>query len=72
MSLQIHETIVLKINRQEYNLLMFLRNKLPYGKCLVFTQNGKPVRIERAIESIMLIETMGLDFSQGEKAGNSS
>jgi len=53
MSIQIKKTIILKIDRKEYDLIMFIRNKMPYGRCLLFTKDAKPIRVEKVTESIL-------------------
>ena len=71
MSIHINRTVILKLTNQEYNFIMFIRNKLPFGKCVLFTRDGMPIRIEQGISSVVF-NNMGLDFSQEEKTGNSS
>lgn len=54
MSIHLHKTIVLKLDKKEYDLIMFIRSRMPYGKCVLITKDGKPVRVEKATESILL------------------
>ena len=73
MSLKIRKSIIMKASIPDYKLLMFIRNKLPFGKCVLYTKNGLPARVEKAVISELFDDNdMGLDFSQEEKAGNSS
>ena len=69
MSIRINQTIIIKVKKEEYDLLIFFREIMPYGKCQVFTKDGLPVRIERSMGSIKLgIEgKVGLDFSPKER-----
>ena len=71
MSIRINQTILIKVNKFEYDFLLFVRNKMPYGKCVLFTKDGYPVRIEKALDSILfgLDNKEGLDFPQEKKAG---
>ncbi len=43
--------VELKISSREYELLLFIRNKLPYGKCLLVTHEGQPSRVEEIQKS---------------------
>lgn len=53
MEINIKKAIVLKIGKNEYDLLMFIRNTMPYGRCVLITKDGKPIRVEKATESIL-------------------
>lgn len=39
-----HKGIIL--SDEDYDLIMFCRNELPFGSCTLITHNGKPVRVE--------------------------
>ena len=71
MSIRINQTILIKVNKFEYDFLLFVRNKMPYGKCVLFTKDGMPVRIEKALDSILFgIENKeGLGISHEKKNG---
>ena len=34
------------LSQEEYDLVMFIRNELPYGSCTLITHGGKPKRAE--------------------------
>ena len=53
MSVKIGQTIVIKVNQKEYELILFIREKMRYGKCILITKDGRPIRIEKATESIL-------------------
>ena len=46
MSIKINNTFVVKLNREEYNLIIFMREKLIYGKCQLVVHQGRPIRVE--------------------------
>lgn len=53
MSIKFRNKIILEVNKYEYDFLLFVRNKMPFGKCVLITRDGYPLRIERPTESIM-------------------
>ena len=34
------------LSEEDYDLIMFIRNELPYGSCVLITHGGKPRRAE--------------------------
>ena len=35
-----------ELTKKEYDLIIFIRNELPFGKCFLITHNGQPERVE--------------------------
>ena len=59
----------LKVNKEEYDLIMFIRNNMPFGKCILTTHEGQPVRVEDIKKTIIfgLVEkTGGEDSRRGQ------
>lgn len=44
MSIQIRKAIIL--NQKEQDLIVFVRTKMPYGRCTLVTHAGLPERVE--------------------------
>ena len=34
------------LTKKQRDLLLFIKEEMPYGKCLLITHNGEPVRVE--------------------------
>ena len=72
MSIKLLHTRVLKLSQKEYEHIMFIRNEMPFGNCRLFTHNAEPAKIDDIKKEKIYGIKSGLDFSQEEKAGNSS
>lgn len=46
MSIKIHQQRIIKLNQKEYDLILFVREKMPFGKCILVTHEGMPIRVE--------------------------
>lgn len=40
------ESRILKVSKKEYELIMFIRDELKFGQCLLTTHCGQPERVE--------------------------
>ena len=74
MSIPFKNQRIVKLSKEEYNLIIIMRYKIPYGEISVKVHNGKPTFIERGVEKTSLQEDLknitikeGLDFSQEKK-----
>ncbi|KKK74015.1 hypothetical protein LCGC14_2888010 [marine sediment metagenome] len=46
MSVKIGQTIVIKVNQKEYDFILFIREEMPYGRCLLTTHAGSPAKAQ--------------------------
>ncbi len=41
----------MELTEREIDLILLIRNEIPYGSLKVFTQHGQPVRFEEGVKS---------------------
>ena len=41
------------LTKKEKQLILYLRNELQYGRCILIVHNGEPVRIEKPEKTII-------------------
>lgn len=69
MSIRINKTIVLKVCKEEYDLLLFMREKMLNGRCTLIIHSGRPIRLEdvRKSEILGTKELTKVDFTDKVK-----
>ena len=45
-SIKIDLVKTITLSKKEYDLIMFIRNEMPFGEGLLITYNGQPSRVE--------------------------
>ena len=54
MSIKYRDKRIVKLFKEEYNLIILMRYKYPFSELIVKTHNGRPTFIERGIDKTSL------------------
>lgn len=71
MSIRIGNQIAVKLFKEEYNLIILMRNKYRYANLFIKVHNGLPMDIEKGIEKTSLRDNIKDILSEIEKEKSS-